>query len=264
MSIKMKNQMKAIIKKDLRGITSNHRMFVTLLVVPLVLTIFVPTIFLLAIRFAPAEASNLQSLLEMLPREPGGDLSKDLAGLLLNYMLPAFFLLIPIMASSVTAASSFVGEKEKQTLETLLYSPLSLRQIFRSKVLASFLLGMSICLASFAAMLLVLETEAFLLLGSLILPDIKWALILLLVSPSVSMIAITLIVRVSAKAQSVEDAQQSAVFLILPILFMLAGQFTGVFLISSLLLLALGTFCAVLAFILLKKCMGNFRYENLL
>ena len=51
MSIKMKNQMKAIIKKDLRGITSNHRMFVTLLVVPLVLTIFVPTIFLLAIRW---------------------------------------------------------------------------------------------------------------------------------------------------------------------------------------------------------------------
>lgn len=260
----MKNQMKAIIKKDLRGITSNHRMFVTLLVVPLVLTIFVPTIFLLVVRFAPREISDLQPLLEMLPRGTGGDVSKDLAGLLLNYMLPAFFLLIPIMASSVMAASSFVGEKEKQTLETLLYSPLSLRQIFQAKVLSAFLLGMSVCLASFAAMLLVFETQAFLLLGFFPLPDIKWALILLLVSPSVCLIAITLIVRVSAKAQSVEDAQQSAVFLVLPILLMLAGQFTGVFLISSLLLLALGAVCALLAFILLKKCMDNFRYESLL
>lgn len=41
-------------------------------------------------------------------------------------------LMIPVMASSVMAASSFVGEKEKHTLETLLYSPLSLKQLFQS------------------------------------------------------------------------------------------------------------------------------------
>lgn len=35
----MKNQILAIVKKDIRGITSNHRMFATLLVVPIVLTV---------------------------------------------------------------------------------------------------------------------------------------------------------------------------------------------------------------------------------
>ena len=50
-------------------------------------------------------------------------------------------------------------EKEKRTLETLLYCPLSLRKIFQAKVLASFLLSMTVSLFSFAAMLLVMETE---------------------------------------------------------------------------------------------------------
>ena len=46
--------------------------------------------------------------------------------------------------SSVIAASSFAGEKEKHTLETLLYSPLSLRQLFQSKILAGFSVGMMV------------------------------------------------------------------------------------------------------------------------
>ena len=67
--------------------------------------------------------------------------------------------MIPVMASSVMAASSFVGEKEKHTLETLLYSPLSIKQLFQSKILAGFSVGMMVSYISFAAMMLVLEIE---------------------------------------------------------------------------------------------------------
>ena len=66
--------------------------------------------------------------------------------------MPLYFLIIPIMAATVMSATSFVGEKEKQTLETLLYCPLSLKQIFRAKVLASFLLSMLVSGISFVAM----------------------------------------------------------------------------------------------------------------
>ena len=80
---------------------------------PLVLTVVLPSVFVLVLTQKPDAASDFQKLLDM----------------------PLFFLIVPIMASSVMAASSFVGEKEKHTLETLLYSPLSLRQLFQSKVL---------------------------------------------------------------------------------------------------------------------------------
>ena len=168
------------------------------------------------------------------------------------------------MVASIMAATSFTGEKEKHTLETLLYCPLSLKEIFRAKVLASFILSMLVSLISFAIMLIVLETEMFFIADHLLIPDFNWLIILLLVSPAISMIAITLIVRVSVKSQSVEDAQQRAAFLVLPIVLLIVGQLAGVLLIDLWILLILGCVFAVIALILLKKAMGKFSYERFL
>lgn len=49
----MKTAMLAIIQKDFRGVTSNKRLLTALLVVPLALTIIMPSIFVLAIHFTP-------------------------------------------------------------------------------------------------------------------------------------------------------------------------------------------------------------------
>ena len=104
----------AVIIKDVRGITSNKQVLTVMLVVPLVLTIIVPSAVVLAAVLAPETVSELQTLLDMLPAA-GAGLSRQqvIFGLVLNSIMPAFFLLIPFMASSVMAASSFVGEKEK-------------------------------------------------------------------------------------------------------------------------------------------------------
>lgn len=256
--------MTAIIKKDLQKIISSRRMFFTLLAVPLILTTILPTIFLLVPYFAPEENAEFEKLLELLPlAEQHMDISEKMAELILNYALPVFFLIIPVMASTIMSASSFVGEKEKQTLETLLYSPLSLTQIFQAKVAASFLLSMLVSCISFSVMLTVLEAGAYATAGILVLPGIQWLLVMLLVAPALSLISITLIIRISAKSQSVEDAQQGAVFLLLPILFMLISQFAGLFLISARVLLGLGAVCAVFAGFLLKRAMARFTYESL-
>lgn len=260
----MNQAMLAIIKKDFRSITANRRLFVSLLVVPLCLIIVMPSIFMLTAHMAPND-SDLQAMLELVPQSSwSGSAEQTLMDLVFNYILPVFFLIIPIMASSIMAASSFVGEKEKHTLETLLYAPLTLNQIFRSKVMASFLLSMLVSLLSFVSMILVVETEAFFLMGAFLIPKLNWLIILLLLSPGVSMIAVTLIVRVSAKAQSMEESQQSAVFLILPLVLLIAGQFSGVMLLSPLLLLALSLVCGAIAWLLLKKSMKRFSYELLL
>ena len=182
----MNHAMFAVIKKDFRGITANKRLFSSLWIVPLMLTVVLPSILTLAIHFAP-EDPDFRKLLEMLPSSGrSGTPEHIIAGMILDYILPVFFLIVPIMAASVMAASSFVGEKEKHTLETLLYCPLSVKQIFQAKVLASFFLSMLVSLLSFGAMLLVLETELFFLSGTLLLPGSSWAVILLLVSPAIS------------------------------------------------------------------------------
>ena len=260
----MNRAMYAVMKKDFRGIISNRRLFSELLIVPLILTIVLPSIFVVAIHFAPDDPDILK-LLELLPQGSRAD-SVEIAvtGLIFNYILPVFFLMIPIMTASIMAASSFVGEKEKHTLETLLYCPLSVKQIFQAKVLASFLFSMMVSLISFAAMMIVLELEAFFIMGRLIVPAAGWIVILLLLSPSISLIAVTLIVKGSAKAQSVEESQQGAVFLVVPVILLVVGQFAGVMLLNVWILLGISLICVLLAWILLKRAAGRFTYEMLL
>ncbi len=255
----------AIIKKDLRSLVFNKRLFPVLLIVPLMFTVILPTIFILTAHFAPGEVDELKKLLDLLPlRAQSDNMQRLLIGLLLNNILPVFFMMIPIMAATIMAASSFAGEKERRTLETLLYCPLTLKQVFQSKILASFLLSMLVSFGSFLIMILVVEIEILLTTGSLLPPNMNWLVTMLLVSPAVSLMAVTLIVRSSAKAQTIDEAQQRSVFMILPILFLVIGQFTGVFLMNVWMLLGLGIILALIALFLMKGCLGRLNYEVIL
>jgi ABC-type Na+ efflux pump permease subunit len=255
---------KALIQKDIRAITSNKRLFSVLLIVPLVMIVFLPSVFILMVKFFP-EDSDLEAMLLMLPEElRNGDLGSVLVGLLVNNIMPLFFLLIPIMAASVMAANSFVGEREKHTLETLLYCPLPLKQIYQAKILASFILSMMVSLLSFLIMLAVVEAESWFAIGALITPSVNWLIMLALVSPAVTVIAITLIVRGSAKAQSVEESQQKSVFLVVPVILLAVSQFTGLMLINGWILAGIGIVLAVAAFFLMSKSFKGNHYETLL
>lgn len=261
----MKSAIYAIIRKDIRSVTSNRQLFLPILLVPLIMIVVLPTIFVVTVRFVPEEAGDLDALLSLLPVSAlDGGAEQALIQIILNNILPVFFLIIPIMTSSVMAAGSFVGEKEKHTLETLLYCPLPLGRIFYAKIMASFLMSMMVSLLSFAVMLAFMETELFILFGALTVPSLNWLIMLFLLSPAVSLIAITLIVRGSAKAQTMEESQQKAVFLILPLILLIVGQFSGVLLVSGWLLLILALACGAAAWFLMRGCRKRFTCESLL
>jgi ABC-type Na+ efflux pump permease subunit len=266
----MINQMQmAIIKKDLRTITANSRMLTVLIVVPLVMIIILPSVFVFITIFSPVDSPDFIELVDLLGSAHivdvmTGHLRHTLINLMMNNVIPLFFMMIPIMASSAMAANAFVGEKEKHTLETLLYCPLPLKEIFIAKILASFLLSMAVSVFSFIAMTVVVELEVSIATGAIFLPGITWLIMLLLVSPSVSLISISMIVRGSAKSQSSEESQQRSVFLILPIILLIFGQFAGIMLISPLLFLAIGFLFALTALLVLKGSFSKFQYETLL
>ena len=62
----MKTTMYAIIKKDFRGVAANRRLFFALLIVPLILTIVLPSIFVITIHFIPDDP-DIMKLLDLLP-----------------------------------------------------------------------------------------------------------------------------------------------------------------------------------------------------
>ena len=49
----MNQGVNTVIRKDLRAVTSNRRLFSELLIVPLVLTVVLPSIFVIAVHFVP-------------------------------------------------------------------------------------------------------------------------------------------------------------------------------------------------------------------
>jgi len=256
----------AILKKDIQSVTSSKRMMSALVVVPIMMAVVMPVIFISIILFTPEDSPDMIELLRLLPgaNPQGADIRAPLIQMMLNYVIPVFFILIPIMASSVMASSSFVGEKEKKTLETLLYCPLPLKDIFNAKILASFFLSMAVSVSSFIIM--IVTVEAFLLIAQdmFFIPNINWLIMMLLVSPGAALISINLIVRGSAKSQSSEEAQQSSLFLIMPVILLIVGQFTGIMMLSPLIFLILGAVLAVIAVLTFKGSYKKFNYETIL
>ena len=260
----MNSSMLAIMRKDLRGVTVNRRLFSSLWILPVIFTVFLPSVFNFIFYVSP-EDSDFTKMIDLLPASmQTGDLTQIMADLALNNIMPVFLLIIPVMTSSIMAASSFVGEKEKHTLETLLYSPLSLKQIFQAKVLASFSLSMLVTFVSCILLFVVFGIENYILSGWIPMPSLTWLVLLFLLSPSISLIAVTLIAPGSAKAQSVEESQQSASYLVIPVVLLIVGQVSGILLINAGILFLLSILSAVIAWFLMQKSMKNWNYEKLL
>ena len=78
-------------------------------------------------------------------------------------------------------------------------------------------------------------------------------IVLFLLSPAVSLIAVTLIVRNSARAQSVEESQQERSLSYHTGHLLVVGQFAGVMILNVWILLGLSIVCALLARLLLQR-----------
>ena len=113
-------------------------------------------------------------------------------------------------------------------------------------------------------MTLVVQTEIWVITGSLLLPGLNWLVLMLLLSPAISLVAISMIVRGSAKAKSVEESYQKSVMLVLPIIIIVLGQFSGFVSVGVWLLLGISVVCAVVGLIMLRRSSANFHYERLL
>ncbi|MGI5876216.1 MAG: ABC transporter permease [Dethiobacteria bacterium] len=132
----------------------------------------------------------------------------------------AFIIFIPIMLANSVVADSFAGERERQTLETLLATRLPDRAILLGKILAALIYALAFTILILVTSLLTLNlakgTPGLFIYSPLLL------LISLVGSALTSLLAITLGISVSLRAKSVRAAAQ---VLNLPIIlfFLLLG-----------------------------------------
>lgn len=102
----------AIVTKDLAKLRANRMAMIPMIVVPIVLCVVVPAVF--------------------------DTTATQIVYVFMNYLFVSMFMLVPIMVSSIISANSVVGEKERHTLETLLYTPMTNQEFVLAKELSAF------------------------------------------------------------------------------------------------------------------------------
>jgi ABC-2 type transport system permease protein len=143
-----------------------------------------------------------------------------------------FFVLVPVTGSVALAAYSVVGEKQNRTLEPLLATPLTTLELVLSKVLAAALPALAteaIALGLYFAVVWILLDPAVLTA----LLTTHTLLIVGVIGPLASLTALQVSLIASSRVNDPRTAQQIAVFVILPIVAVVVGQFAGVFFLTT-------------------------------
>ena len=259
----------AIVHRDLRLVARARAVMLPLIVVPVIIFVAFPVGAVLGIRAGGEVLEELAPLIEMLPRAVarslgGGSLERQMLVYVLEYQFATFFLIVPLMVCAVIAADSFAGEKERKTLEALLYTPTSDRELYVAKLLGPWLAAIAISLLSFALYAVVVNVLAAALVGRPVALTPLWLLTLVWLGPAVGALAISILVVVSARVRGFQEAYQLGGVIVLPVVGLVVAQLVGAIFLDARFAAVLGAIVWLIAGTILFVASRGFRRERLL
>lgn len=256
---------RALIRKDLVEIWNQKLVRGSLFVLPILMAVGIPLLFLLVSAFAPpdqlSDVEQFKNLLGTMLPDVGA--RGQMFYIFTNFICPMLFVMVPLMSASVAASCAFVGEKERGTMETLLLSPLSVRKLFQVKVAGCALLSGAITLVSFV-LFFIITVVGDILTGAPFFFNLNWLILVFLLSPALAILGITFLVMVSGKAKTTMEAMQVSGYIVFPVLLLFIGQITGLFLLSWWMLLMITAVIAAIDLILFNRGFSKFVAEKLL
>ena len=257
---------RGVVGKDLTAVRRSKSVIIPMLAVPVLLMIVLPALVGLSAR--ATRGVGVERMLSSVP----GDLARPILELpveeqlivLINgYLLAPLFLIVPTMVSAVLAADAFAGEKERKTLESLLHSPISARDLFLAKFLTAFLPAIAVSWIGFAAFAVVANGIAWPVMERIFVPTRLWGVMILWVAPAVATLGLAVMVRVSARTSTAQEANQLGGAVILPLIFLAVGQSTGLLLVDWPIAMAIGAVIWVIALALLRGGIKRFTRDAL-
>ncbi len=213
--------------------------------------------------------SQIGSLLKNMPAAlqnqlAGHSAPEQMVIFILVYGFAPMFLILPLMVASVLAADSFAGEKERKTMEALLYTPTSDRELFVAKILGPWLAAIVISVISFILYTVMVDLAGWISMREILLPNLMWIALVFFVAPATAGLSLVIMVFASAKAQGFQDAYQTGGMVVLPLLGLVYGQIGGVMYFTVGVVLILGFVFWVLLAGLLSLASKKFNREQLM
>ena len=239
---------RAIIRKDLTVLLRSKGVLIPLIIVPVMIFVALPALSTLAptlVNIPGANLSDIGSFLERMPvglqaQLSGYDQIQQITILILVYIFAPLYLVVPLMVASVIAADSFAGEKERKTLEALLYTPTTDQELFSAKMLSAWLPAIGVALGGFVVYALVVNLSSWQVMGRVFFPNLMWVVLVLWVAPAVAALGLGTMVLVSSRVSGFQEAYQLGGAVVIPIVILVVGQATGVMYFSTGLVLLLG------------------------
>lgn len=244
---------RAIVTKDWKVIRQSRSVILPMVLLPVIILVLLPGGMGLLLSNLPSDSpdltnmtSDMQMFFNNMPPSIAAALdgltteAQKTAVLFLVYIFAPLYLILPIMVASVVAADSFVGEKERKTLEALIYAPTSDRELYVAKMLLPWILAVAVSVIGASLYAVVVNVSLWPMMERVFFPNMTWVLLALWVSPAAAGLGLGAIVLVSSRASTFMEAQQTAGLVVIPIVVLMISQMAGIVYFGVEMVLVLG------------------------
>jgi ABC-2 type transport system permease protein len=182
------------------------------------------------------------------------------------YMLNIYavmFMILPVAIPVNIAAYSVAGEKATRSLEPLLATPITTTELLAGKALAAIIPAIVATWLSFAIFILAMT----LMIGgvaSRFLLDPLWLFAIVVVSPLLTLLSVSVAVMISSRVTDPRVAEQLSMLVILPVVLLLIGQSVGLILVDRTTVLLFGAVVLILDLLLGYFTLKAFQRETIL
>ena len=262
---------RALIRRDLSIVRRSGPMMAPIYIVPIIMSVFVPGLIAIVPRLvgdlsADPDVAQMLARLPAITRQELAGLSDDQAmvTLMTVQLLAPLFLLLPFMVSNVIAADSFAGERERKTLESLLYTPLTDRELFLAKTITAWIPTLGVTALSFVATTIVVNAAAWPTMHRIFFPNLMWIVLVVWVAPAVAALGLGAMVLVSTRVRGVQESIQLSGLFVLPIIVLVIAQVRGMMMLGTGNVLITGLVLWIVSGVVLWYGGKSFRRERLI
>ncbi|MGA7730790.1 MAG: ABC transporter permease subunit [Chloroflexia bacterium] len=242
-------KIRLILRKEWLQIRQQRGLLLSALFLPILFTVL-PLGVTFAMGLAPPDSVNeIKQLLDLVKLNPAlaGLSQQELLQAAIGQPISVILLILPVLLPSIIASYSVVGEKVSGTLEPVLATPVTTLELLLAKILTAFLPAVGItwvcgALYVIGMIFVTLSHGVFVAIIS-----VSWFLLFLLCGPLLALTAVAATVAASSRANDPRTAQEISAIVILPVMLVLVGQFTGLLVLSPIFSLLLALVLAVIA-----------------
>ena len=143
------------------------------------------------------------------------------------YLFAPLAVIVPMTISTAVGANCLVGERERGTGEFLAHAPVSERDLYLGKLIASLVPGYLTTLVGFSIYAVVVNVIVGPHVGGWFFPTAQWWLLMLWVVPPFLAITLSVVLRLSARVKSAAASQQASGLVTLPAIVISYAQSSG-------------------------------------